>query len=465
MFFLSSFYSFRTVVWVDSSPSNGLISTEPYAKRWGSASTPLAGDVHFYNYDCDCEDPSSYPQARFVSEFGFQTMPSFLTYRPVSEQQDWDANSTLMQYRQRHEDGNAQIEAQITRHFDLPASCADPASVESGRDFDMYLYLTTLQQSRCYETAVNRWRQIRGVPSPLTASGDYTMGILYWQLNDIWQGPSWASVEYGGRWKPLQYAIRRAYTPLTVSLAVNFTVDATKNPARSLQDSTEGAAQRISLYAVSDLAPGQIRTLNVELSLVHWNPAEGQKGYTLSTSLVNTIGGTSSHLVDFELTDSMLAAAGCTTSSCFARAVTTENNGVNTGVQTVPPAVAFLGPIKSAPLAASPVITVRNVAQVSDSVVAFDVSVSETSPFLFLELNTLGAKAAKKTSIGEVGVFAEAAGWFSDNNFVAEKGVVYTLTYASFSTTLSVEEFKAQVQARVLQHAYNCDLSLRPVVV
>jgi len=454
------------VAWVDSSPSNGLISTEPYAKRWGAASTPLAGDVHFYNYDCDCEDPASYPQARFISEFGFQTMPSFLTYRPVSEQQDWNANSTLVRYRQRHEDGNAQIEAQITRHFDLPATCTDSGAVESGRDFDMYLYLTTLQQARCYETAVNRWRQIRGVPSVPTASGDYTMGILYWQLNDIWQGPSWASVEYGGRWKPLQYAIRRAYTPLVVTLAANFTVDAVKNPARKTlrgqdQDTnTEGAAQRISLYAVSDLAPGQIRTLNVALDLVHWSPAEGQKGYLLSTSLVNTLGGTSSHLVDFELTDSMLAAAGCTTSSCFARAVTTES----TGVHVVPPAVAFLGPIKSAPLAGSPVITVSNVAQVSDSEVSFDVSVSETSPFLFLELNTLGAKAQKKASAQEIGVFAEAAGWFSDNNFVAEKGAVYTLTYASFSTTLSVEDFKAQVQARVLQHAYNCALSLKPVV-
>lgn len=68
--------------WVDSSPSNGLISTEPYAKLWGQASTAEAGDVHFYNYAMDCQDYTGYPQARFVSEFGFQSQPSFLGYEP-----------------------------------------------------------------------------------------------------------------------------------------------------------------------------------------------------------------------------------------------------------------------------------------------------------------------------------------------------------------------------------------------
>jgi beta-mannosidase len=36
----------------------------------------------------------------------------------------------------------------------------------------------------------------------------YTMGALYWQLNDIWPAPSWASIEHNGKWKVLHsYAI------------------------------------------------------------------------------------------------------------------------------------------------------------------------------------------------------------------------------------------------------------------
>ena len=48
---------------VDSSPSNGLVSTSPYVKRWdgagkGGADSAQAaswGDVHYYDYEADCE--------------------------------------------------------------------------------------------------------------------------------------------------------------------------------------------------------------------------------------------------------------------------------------------------------------------------------------------------------------------------------------------------------------------------
>ena len=29
------------------------------------------------------------------------------------------------------------------------------------------------------------------------------MGAMYWQLNDIWQAPTWASIDYYGKWKIL----------------------------------------------------------------------------------------------------------------------------------------------------------------------------------------------------------------------------------------------------------------------
>jgi beta-mannosidase len=44
-----------------------------------------------------------------------------------------------------------------------------------------------------------------------------TMCALYWQLNDIWAAPSWASIDHGLRWKAAHYFARRFFAPLIVS--------------------------------------------------------------------------------------------------------------------------------------------------------------------------------------------------------------------------------------------------------
>ena len=41
-------------VFVDSSPSNGIVAREPYVKAWGSPNDPTRGDRHYYNVNADC---------------------------------------------------------------------------------------------------------------------------------------------------------------------------------------------------------------------------------------------------------------------------------------------------------------------------------------------------------------------------------------------------------------------------
>jgi beta-mannosidase len=53
-----------TIPFVDSSPSNGVIADNDreYVKRWGDDWDWRYGDVHWYAYESDCEDWTTYPK-------------------------------------------------------------------------------------------------------------------------------------------------------------------------------------------------------------------------------------------------------------------------------------------------------------------------------------------------------------------------------------------------------------------
>lgn len=194
--------------YVESSPSNGIMSqTQPNAIG-KVPNDNRHGDVHHYDYLSDSFDWTNYPSTRFASEYGFQSYPSFNALTSISSQADWKypLTSNLL-HRQHRLTGEAEMKLQIKMHFnELEAGGVDK--------FKSFIYVSQLTQAIAIKTETEFYRRNRFI-DPGTKLGK-TMGALYWQLNDVWQAPTWSSIEYGGKWKMLHYFARRFFFPIQV---------------------------------------------------------------------------------------------------------------------------------------------------------------------------------------------------------------------------------------------------------
>ncbi|CAB3979853.1 beta-mannosidase isoform X2 [Paramuricea clavata] len=192
---------------VSSSPSDG-VQTEKEGWISSNPNSDFYGDVHYYNYTMDCLDIRGYPQPRFASEYGLQSLPRFQTLSSVTVKDDWSYFSPIMMHRQHHGSGNEQMLNQTKMHFKIPNS-ADPL-----KHFKDMLYLTQASQAICIKAESEHYRRLRSV---MNEGRGHTMGAIYWQLNSIWPAPTWSSLEYGGRWKMLHYYAKDFFSPIIIS--------------------------------------------------------------------------------------------------------------------------------------------------------------------------------------------------------------------------------------------------------
>ncbi|XP_033733358.1 beta-mannosidase-like [Pecten maximus] len=191
-----------------SSPGNGVESLQ----EGGVAAEPwseLYGDIHEYKYLLPFYMDGTYRTPRFSSEYGLQSYPSYDTLEKVYAPDDLTYWSDLNDYRQHHPAGNVELMAEISMLFILPNK------TDLKQRFKDSIYLTQITQAVGIKTETEHYRRWQ---NQLDESGrGNTMGAMYWQLNDIWQAPTWASLEYGGKWKMLHYFARHFFAPLLIS--------------------------------------------------------------------------------------------------------------------------------------------------------------------------------------------------------------------------------------------------------
>ena len=133
---------------------------------------------------------------RFMSEFGFQSYPELKTVESYTAPEDRNLVNWIMDYHQRSGPGNQTILKYALDWFNQ----AD--------GFASSLIVSQLIQALTIQYATEHARRIQGRMD----------GLLYWQINDIWPGATWSSIDAYGRWKALQYFARRFFAPVMVSL-------------------------------------------------------------------------------------------------------------------------------------------------------------------------------------------------------------------------------------------------------
>ncbi|OYU96621.1 MAG: beta-mannosidase [Bacteroidetes bacterium B1(2017)] len=180
---------------------------------WGRKESMYTDDSHYWGVWWGMEPFEKYEKkvGRFMSEYGFQGMPSIHTYEKFMPNFPASFDSLAFKTHQKHPTGYQTIKEYMARDFKVPTN------------FEDYIYVSQLLQAEGMKTAIEAHR--RAMP--------YCMGTLYWQLNDCWPVSSWSSIDFYNNKKAFYYQSKRSFEPVLISFA------------KSEKDS-------LSIYIVSD---------------------------------------------------------------------------------------------------------------------------------------------------------------------------------------------------------------------
>jgi beta-mannosidase len=164
------------------------------------ANTPASGDMHYWEvWGNPAHPPSKYLEItpRFMSEYGLQAWPVQRTIDAFARREEQGIATPVIEAHQKFLAGKGN--ERLMKYVDYEFG--------ETKDFATFVYLSQAAQAEGIELAALHHR----------ASRPFTMGSLYWQLNDVWPGASWSSVDWFGRWKALQFHARRFYAPVAVA--------------------------------------------------------------------------------------------------------------------------------------------------------------------------------------------------------------------------------------------------------
>jgi len=195
------FYNLIARVCEREDPARTYIPASPFSEKiFDDPNGENSGDSHYWDVWHGKKPFTAYRDyfCRFMSEFGFQSLPSVETLKPVTLPEDRVMFSRIMDCHQKNPAGNDNIMFYLGKNHKLPDS------------FERLIYISQILHGDAMRYGVEHWRRNRN---------DFRcMGALYWQLNDCWQVASWASLEYDGQWKACHYMAKEFFKPILLSI-------------------------------------------------------------------------------------------------------------------------------------------------------------------------------------------------------------------------------------------------------
>ncbi|MBN1385005.1 MAG: glycoside hydrolase family 2 protein [Elusimicrobia bacterium] len=149
------------------------------------------GDRHSWDIYINWLDYEYYKKdtGRFISEFGFQAMPTWKTVLSFTEEKDRSILSQVILCHNKIIKGHERQVKFLFERIGLP------------RDFKSFVYLTQFNQAEAIKTGVEHWRNRKFK----------TSGALFWQFNDCWPVASWSCIDYYKRKKALYYYSKKFF--------------------------------------------------------------------------------------------------------------------------------------------------------------------------------------------------------------------------------------------------------------
>jgi beta-mannosidase len=181
---------------LSSYPGFPYTHTSPLS-NWGQLIDFNSGSQHYWGlwHGNDDLSDASLKIGRFNSEYGFQSFPSLSLLQAYASSPLNDMSNPAFTYKQRSYVGNKKIIDKIVPLYGAVSGIED------------LIYKSQLYQAHALETYILAHRR----------NAQRCGGTLYWQLNDVFPGPTWSSIDFSGDYKAAHYMVKKCYEDILVT--------------------------------------------------------------------------------------------------------------------------------------------------------------------------------------------------------------------------------------------------------